>query len=136
MDSVAKTAWKERLTAGNVQTIDKRRYIRFSANESNNPLNIVNNTPITKIVDISRGGMAVEHNRALKKGEVLPVQITYKNLDITANVKVLTATKTMAHTQFINLDSATANKLLYLHQSLEKEVSARATLNNNLSYGK
>ncbi|MDR1168891.1 MAG: PilZ domain-containing protein, partial [Heliobacteriaceae bacterium] len=135
-DNVWKRTWKERVVDENVQSIDKRQYMRFEVNGNRNPVTIENNTAIDRIVDISRGGMAVEHHKTLKRGDVVPVKVLYGDLDIEADVKVLAATNSSAHTQFINIDKATANKLLYLNILLEKSETAYRASQNDLSYGK
>ena len=71
------------------------------------------------MIDISRGGIAVKHDNALQVGDVIPVHLTYGDLDINAEVKVVTSTADRAGAMFVNIDQATANKLLYLNILLE-----------------
>jgi hypothetical protein len=52
-------------------------------------------------------------------GDVIPVHIAYGGLDIKADVKVVSATTNRAGAQFINLDQATANQILYLNMILD-----------------
>lgn len=65
------------------------------------------------------GGIAVSQDNSLQVGDVVPVHITYGDLDIEADVKIVTAGNNKAGGQFVNLDQATANKLLYLNLLLE-----------------
>ena len=55
----------------------------------------------------------------LKVGDIIPVHMNYGGLDIKANAKVVSATTHRAGAQFVNLDTATANQLLYLNMILE-----------------
>ena len=74
---------------------------------------------IDGLLDISRGGIAVSHENSLHVGEIIPVHLKYGELDIQAEVKVVSATTTRAGAIFVNLNKATANKLLYLSILLE-----------------
>ncbi len=76
---------------------------------------------INGIIDISRGGVALENNNSLKVGDVVPVHIKYKDTDVNAQVKVVTATKTRAGAEFINLDNTIANQLLFMNIMLEAD---------------
>ena len=132
-EDMGKYTYKQRVSDYNVNSIDKRQYMRFSANDNKNPVQLADNTQIDSLVDISRGGIAVTHSNGLKVGDVVPVQISYGNLNINADVKVVSATNNRAGAEFINLDQATANKLLYMNILLEEQTAAR-NQNNNLSY--
>ena len=77
---------------------------------------------INGLLDISRGGIAVSHENSLQVGDIVPVHLKYGDLDINANVKVVTATTNRAGAVFVNIDKATANKLLYLSIILEDEM--------------
>jgi hypothetical protein len=78
--------------------------------------------------------MAVAHNNSLKVGDVVPVSIAYGDLNINTDVKIVSATDRRAGTEFVNLDQATANKILYMNIMLEEQQTA--SRNNNLSYNK
>ena len=93
--------------------------MRFNVEGNRNTISMESNSQIDSILDISRGGIAVKHNNQLKVGDVVPVQISYGDLDINANVKVVTATDARAGAMFVDLDRATANKLLYMNILLE-----------------
>ena len=93
--------------------IDKRQTIRF------NPADVVglefsSTAGVTSISNISRGGVALRHNNTLKVGDIVPVHLKYGDMEVDANVKVVSATDAQAGCQFIDLDEATANKILYL----------------------
>ena len=101
-------------------SIDKRQYMRFEVSGNRNPVELQQNAQIDSLLDISRGGIAVRHHKQLKVGDVVPVQISYGDLDISADVKIVTATDVRAGAEFVNLDRATANKLLYMNILLEE----------------
>jgi hypothetical protein len=77
------------------------------------------NNGINALLDISRGGIAVKTDN-LQVGDVVPVHIVYGDIDIQADVKIVSKQNDRAGAQFINLDKATANQLLYLSLLLEE----------------
>ena len=93
--------------------------MRFNVADSKRPVTLERSTNIDSLIDVSRGGIAVKHNNSLKVGDVIPVHLTYGDLDIQANVKVVSASTSRAGAEFVNIDQATANKLLYLNIMLE-----------------
>ena len=93
--------------------------MRFNVADSKLPVSLERSNQFDGLIDVSRGGIAVKHDNTLKVGDVVPVHLTYGDLDINANVKVVTATTSRAGAMFVNLDQATANKLLYLNILLE-----------------
>ena len=129
--NLGKEVYKQRVVDNPIYGIDKRQYMRFSANDSQTPINLAANDQISSVLDISRGGMAVSHNNNLKVGDVVPVQISYGDLNINTDVKIVSATDRRAGTEFINLDQATANKILYMNIMLKEQMAHK---NNNLSY--
>ena len=89
--------------------------MRFNTDETENPVVFESsNNDVVAITDISRGGVSLKHNKKLKVGDVVPVHIKYGDLEVNANVKIVSATDVKAGAQFMDLDKATANKLLYL----------------------
>ena len=104
-----------------ISAIDKRLQMRFNVADSDVPLVLEQNDSITSVIDISRGGMSVTHDDTLNVGDVVPVHITYGDVEIDADVKIVSASKTKAGAQFVNLDDATANKLLYMSLLLEQK---------------
>ncbi|MCM1338370.1 MAG: leukotoxin LktA family filamentous adhesin [Muribaculaceae bacterium] len=114
-----KVTWKK-VDDTDVEAIDKRQYMRFGIASNEHPVMLEKtNNGIDELLDVSRGGIAVAHSNKLKVGDVVPVHLTYADLDIKADVKVVTASSTRAGASFVNLDKATANKLLYLNILLE-----------------
>ena len=130
---MGKYTYKQRVVDYNVNSIDKRQYMRFSTNDNKNPVHLADNSQIDSLLDISRGGIAVTHHNDLKVGDVVPVQISYGDLNINADVKIVSASDRRAGAEFINLDQATANKILYMNIMLEEQTAARNKA-NNLSY--
>ena len=104
----------------NVDTIDKRQSMRYQVSTNRNPVTLEKTEGIERLIDVSRGGVSVIHNKELKVGDVIPVHMTYGGLDINANAKVVSATDSRAGAQFVNLDSATANQILYLNMILDE----------------
>ena len=81
------------------------------------------NNGINSLLDISRGGIAVKIDDSLKVGDVVPVHISYGDVDIQADVQIVSKANGRAGAQFVNLDKATANQLLYLSLLLEEGVN-------------
>ena len=103
-----------------VEAIDKRQYMRFNVFDNNQPIMMENsNNGINALLDISRGGIAVKTDN-LQVGDVVPVHIVYGDIDIKADVKIVSKQNDRAGAQFVNLDKATANQLLYLSLLLEE----------------
>ena len=85
------------------------------------------NSGVEGLLDVSRGGIALKHNGSISTGDVIPVHLTYGGLDIKADVKVVSATTSRAGAEFVNLDKATANQILYLSMILDE-------VNNNTKF--
>ena len=133
MDSqLGKDAYKQRVASPAISTIDKRQYMRFDSATSANTIELKDNAQISGLIDISRGGVAVRHSNNLKVGDVVPVQISCGDMEINADVKVLTANNSRAGAEFINLDRATANKLLYMNIMLEEAAGVQARAKTGL----
>lgn len=103
-----------------VPAIDKRQYMRFNA--ANEPITLEKNVKINSIVDISRGGIAITHNKDLKVGDVIPVSFKYGDMDISTNVKVISSSDRRAGTQFVDLNEGTANKLLFMNLLMQNNL--------------
>ena len=103
----------------NIDAIDKRLQMRFDV-ENSDALVLEDNDEIKSVIDISRGGMSVAHDDTLKVGDIVPVHIKYGDIEINADVEIVSATKHRAGAKFINLDDATANQLLYMSLMLEQ----------------
>ena len=117
--------YKQRVLDNPIYSTDKRQYMRFNTADSSTPINLAQNSQINGILDISRGGMAISHHNGVKVGDVIPVKLTYGNMDINTTVKVVSATDRRAGTEFINLDQATQNKILYMNLMLEEQTAIR-----------
>jgi len=115
-------AYNQRIDEMNIDTIDKRQYMRFNVSDNTNPVTMErSNNGIDNLLDISRGGIAVTAEDSVKVGDVIPVHIQYGDVDIKANVEVVTKANGRAGAKFVNLDKATANQLLYLSLLLEEK---------------
>ena len=122
MDSAKKT-WKKEYN-DYISVIDKRQNIRFGIQNNQNPVVFEAAPEVSGILNISRGGVQLSHNKSLKVGDIIPVHIKYGDVEVNANVKVVTASDVIAGAEFVDLDQATANKLLYL--SLLKDGSGQS----------
>ncbi len=122
-------AYKRRIDDSNIDNIDKRQYMRFNIADNPNPVLMERSNNVSQLLDVSRGGIAVRHNGTLKVGDVIPVHLTYGDLDIQAQAKVVSATTSRAGAEFVNIDKALANQLLYLNMLLETQYNKMA--NNN-----
>jgi hypothetical protein len=93
--------------------------MRYQVSDNKNPIAIEQSNGVERLLDVSRGGISVIHNNELSVGDIIPVHIAYGGLDIKADVKVVSATTNRAGAQFVNLDQATANQILYLNMILD-----------------
>ncbi len=109
----AKRTWKKEIN-DSISVIDKRQYMRFDINGNPNPVVFESEPTVDGILNISRGGVQLSHNKTLKVGDVVPVHIKYGDIDIKTEVKIVSASDVTAGGEFVNLDLATANQLLYL----------------------
>ena len=106
-----------------ILSIDERReYIRLNSWNLSIPIQItINNDSKNKLINISRGGLAVKHNNTLKAGNIIPITIKYRNLNIKTYAQVLYANSNRASCKFINPNKTTSNQLLYLSVLLEAD---------------
>ena len=109
-----------------VEAIDKRQYMRYNVSSNTNPVLMEKNANMERLLDVSRGGIAVNHNNTLKVGDIVPVHLSYGDLDIQANAKVVSATSTRAGAEFVDIDQGVANQLLYLNMLLERNMKQLA----------
>ena len=112
MDAIKQT-WKKEYT-DYIEVIDKRQYMRFDTEYNQNPVAFNSDSSASGILNISRGGVQLSHNKSLKVGDVVPVHIKYGDVEINTDVKVVSATDRTAGAEFVDLDLATKNKILYL----------------------
>ena len=103
--------------------------MRFGTDDNQNLISFESTDEVVSISDISRGGVSLKHKGKLKVGDVVPVHLTYGDLEINANVKIVSASDVKAGGKFIDLDQATANKLLYL-SLIEKDQPIAQTIQN------
>ena len=92
----------------------KRQNIRFSLGKDDEEVKVANKR-IISILDISKGGLAVEHDGTLQKGEEFMINLSYHNITATPEVQVVRVSGNKAGLKFINMDNATANKILYIN---------------------
>ena len=94
--------------------------MRYQVSSNKNPISLEQSNGVERLLDVSKGGVSVVHNNELKVGDIIPVHMNYGGLDIKANAKVVSATSHRAGAQFVNLDTATANQILYLNMILDE----------------
>ena len=98
-----------------IEVIDKRQYMRFDTEANQNQVVFNSDSPSASgILNISRGGVQLSHNKSLKVGDVVPVHIKYGDVEVNTEVKVVSTTDRTAGAEFVDLDLATKNKILYL----------------------
>ena len=120
-DDVGKLTWVQRKDVSDgVPVIDKRQYMRFDLVSEADMVEFESDSGADAILNISRGGVQLSHHKSLKVGDIVPVKVKYGDLEIDANVKIVSATDVKAGGEFIDLDQATANKLLYLNLMLDE----------------
>ncbi|MBP3821061.1 leukotoxin LktA family filamentous adhesin [bacterium] len=119
-DTDGRVAYRQRVDDQLISAIDKRQFTRYRVEENRNPISIEPKGGVESLIDVSRGGVSVTHNNDLKVGDIIPVHISYGGLDIQADVEVVSATSHRAGGQFVNLNQATANQLLYLNMVLDE----------------
>ena len=98
----------------------KREYIRFEIAEGDGFVKVSDKKykkgpRIIAINDISRGGLLVTHDGSLKVGEEFVLSLNCHGIDASPEVKVVRVNGNRAGLKFINLDVATANKILYMN---------------------
>ena len=109
----ARQTWKKEYT-DYIEVVDKRQHMRFDTDTNSGQVVFNSDSPASGILNISRGGVQLSHDKTLKVGDVLPVHIKYGDVDINTNVKVVSTTDKTAGAEFVDLDLATKNKILYL----------------------
>ena len=110
----------------------KRQNIRFSLAKDDEEVKVANKR-IINILDISKGGLAVEHDGTLQKGEEFMINLSYHNITASPEVKVVRVNGNKAGLKFINMDNATANKILYINlfaaqDNTDQTSSSKATM--------
>lgn len=101
---------------------DNRQFIRFNINTMKTPVSmILLNNENSKLIDISRGGVAISNNNKLQTGDIIPIKLNYKDIEINTAIKIIYTTENKAGAEFTNLDTPTQNQLLYLSIVLEAD---------------
>lgn len=89
----------------------KRVSMRFPTKEQNIQSNVA-------VYDISKTGALIDNPNKLKVGDKKHVKLIYEDMDIDVDVEVVRLTDNgFAGVKFINMNKATANKILYLNLS-------------------
>ena len=115
----------------------KREFIRFGVVDNNDGFVKVvdkkypDKNRIVSLENISRGGLLVVHDGTMKEKEKFFVDITYGDINVTTEVEVTRlAAGNKAGLKFINLDKATANKILYMNMALEENATPKVKVSN------
>ena len=96
--------------------------MRFNTANTADSLNISSNSSVKGIKDISKTGMLLEHDGSLKVGDKFFVNLEGNDLSIKVEVQVvrLKDDSKLAGVKFINMDKATANKILFLNMKASR----------------
>ncbi len=101
---------------------ERRQYDRFNISSLIHPVTLESTQDgVEGLIDISRGGVALKHNNTLKEGDIIPLHLTYKDITIHTQAKVVAATETRAGVQYIEPSQSLTHKLLYLSIMLEAD---------------
>ena len=105
---------------------DRREFIRFVADHEKGIVRVSNiihagNNKVLAVHDISRGGLLVTHDGKLKLNEKFLINLKYYEIDVDVEVKVVRLHSDKAGLEFVNMDEATANKILYLNMSVDAD---------------
>lgn len=117
----------------------KRNHIRFTVKEINKDNNLVlvsskQSDKIKSIIDISKGGLAIEHNGDLKLGDQFIVNLEYNDIKVSPKVEVVRVENNKAGLKFIDLDDSDKNKILFMNlmTSIQNDISARDIHGENI----
>ena len=77
---------------------------------------------IIRVEDISREGVSVVHDGSLQKGETFTINLVYKDIEVSPEVEVVRVSSDKAGLKFINMDKATANRILYLNMFVTEDM--------------
>lgn len=104
---------------------NKREFIRFSVLNDDGIVQVsdkdtAKSSRIISVKDISRGGLLVVHDGSLKMKEKFSINLTYNDISTNVEVEVVRlGGNSQAGLKFINMDKATANKILHMNMSLQ-----------------
>lgn len=104
------------------QENEKRNYIRYEVKDLKNPV-VLNRTgtDIQRLINISRGGVAVKTSTPLAIGQIVPIKLVYEDIAINTEARVVFTQGNLAGAEFINSDKQTENNLLYLSIRLDAD---------------
>ena len=77
---------------------------------------------IIRVEDISKEGVSVVHDGSLQKGETFILNLVYKDIEVSPEVQVVRVSNDKAGLKFINMDEATANRILYLNMFVTEDM--------------
>lgn len=115
---------------------NKRNHIRFKV-ISDGIIQVANKTineqsGIVSVLDISKGGLLVTHDGSLKINEKFVIELFYNDISTRVETEVVRlGADNRAGLKFINMDKATANKILYMNMSLRANKDVKVKLSNN-----
>ena len=105
----------------NYKQEERRKHHRFDCKSIKYPINIkTTDKRISDVIDLSRGGISFFiNNTTIETGEIIPVEIQYKDVEIKTTMRVLSSDDKRARGVFIPQDKDTLNGLLFLSIALE-----------------
>lgn len=115
---------------------NKREFIRFAVLEDDGMVQVsdketAKTSRIISVKDISRGGLLVVHDGSLKLNEKLSINLSYNDISTNVEVEVVRLNaNSQAGLKFINMDKATANKILHMNMSLQANQGAKVIISS------
>lgn len=104
------------------QENEKRSYVRYEIKDLKKPVVLDRTgTNIQRLLNISRGGVAIQTNSPMSIGQIVPIKLVYEDIAIDTNAQIVFIQDNIAGAQFINEDKQTANNLLYLSIKLDAD---------------
>ena len=85
------------------------------------PIQIKTSNNELQVIDISRGGIAIKNNNKYSIGDIIPVKISYRGLEITPNIKIVRLNSDIIGAKFATNETAIDNQLIYLSIKLESD---------------
>ena len=117
----------------------KREFLRFAVLDENDGIvKVVDKkyparNRILSLENISSGGLFVVHDGTMKEKEKFFVDISYGDIQVTTEVEVVRLTNNnRAGLRFINMDKATANKILYMNMAIEENAAPKVKVSQTL----
>lgn len=116
---------------------NKREFIRFAVFNDDGIIQVTDKkssetSRIISVKDISRGGLLVVHDGSLKLNEKFNINLTYNDISANVDVEVVRlGSNSRAGLKFINLDKATANKILHMNMSLQALEGVKVKISSN-----